>query len=630
MKEKRSRTFRLKLVILITAIISILSVLIFLYSVNNFEHHIKADFQKQVDLVKQQFLTAANDLFVSGKNTHSFDTVLVHTARHVEINYAVVTDGRGKIQTSFNPDLIDYGGFFKNGEIKETTSEEENIVRLVLPVYDGRTLKGVVFAGISKLHLNQSIKNARFDFAIACGAIIVVGFLLSLFAGWFVTRPFSKILKGADKILNGDYAERIKVKSAREFVAVAGTLNVFAERMEELNAQVLRLNDQLKNAFRSKLGELNLEINQRRIAEESLRKSEEQFRLLFNIAPIGMAITSPDRVIAKVNFAFEQTLGYSEDELTDLTTHELTYYEDRGMEEKIYKKILTGELSSNNYEKRYVTKNGKIIDVVNRVILYRNEKGKPVQFIEQVIDITEQKKLQTDLVYAKEKAEESDRMKSAFLAQMSHEIRTPLNVILAASSIFEEELSEHLDEDAKEIVESVKSAGKRLMRTIDLILNMSAIQTGKYEPEFEKIDLNLEVKRLTEEFRTICNEKKLNLSFSSHTDSATVKGDKYTVQQIFQNLISNAVKYTRKGSVEVVIFKTDKVFVEIKDTGIGMSRDYQKELFHPFSQEDVGQRREFEGNGLGLALVKKYIEINNANIKVESEKDRGTTFTVIF
>ena len=313
-----------------------------------------------------------------------------------------------------------------------------------------------------------------------------------------------------------------------------------------------------------------------------------------------------------------------------MSTEDLTYYEDRERIRKIYRDFLSGKWENKTFEIKLVRKDTQIIDVIVRTTIYKDEEGKPALFIEQVIDITEQNRMQRDLLIAKERAEESDMMKSAFLAQMSHEIRTPLNVILAASSIFEEEMRIHLDEDSRQVVDSVKSAGKRLMRTIDLILNMSAVQTGKYEPQFEVLMLNDELKNMVEEFRPLCLEKKIGLKFQTHLDDAKVEADRYTFEQIFQNLISNAIKYTKQGQVDVVVFKTDKFFVEIKDTGIGMSKEYLEKLFIPFSQEVVGQKREFEGNGLGLALVKKYVEINKASIKVESEKNKGSTFTVIF
>ena len=102
--------------------------------------------------------------------------------------------------------------------------------------------------------------------------------------------------------------------------------------------------------------------------------------------------------------------------------------------------------------------------------------------------------------------------------------------------------------------------------------------------------------------------------------------------QIFQNLIDNAIKYTQKGNVKVILTNgnSDSISVEVKDTGIGISDEYLKNIFKPFSQEDVGHKREFDGNGLGLALVKKYIDLNKAEIFVESKKHQGTTFRVVF
>ena len=110
-----------------------------------------------------------------------------------------------------------------------------------------------------------------------------------------------------------------------------------------------------------------------------------------------------------------------------------------------------------------------------------------------------------------------------------------------------------------------------------------------------------------------------------------IEADKYTFNQIFQNLIGNAIKYTRQGFVNVNIKESGKILiVEVEDSGIGMSENYLKNLFKPFSQEDIGQKREFEGNGLGLALVKKYVEINRGSISVKSEKNSGSVFTVQF
>jgi signal transduction histidine kinase len=214
---------------------------------------------------------------------------------------------------------------------------------------------------------------------------------------------------------------------------------------------------------------------------------------------------------------------------------------------------------------------------------------------------------------------------------MSHEIRTPLNVILTANQFLADELPEKESETGT-ILKSVISAGKRLQRTIDLILNISSIQSGSYEPDFEEVNLSTELYNLVNEFKSLSGEKNIALVLKNKVREPKVWADKYTLNQIFQNLIGNAVKYTLNGAIEINIAEnTDgNIYVEVKDTGIGMSEEYMVNLFTPFSQEDAGHKRKFEGNGLGLALVKEYVKLNNAKISVESRKNKGSVFMVVF
>ncbi|HQF42522.1 MAG TPA: HAMP domain-containing sensor histidine kinase, partial [Ignavibacteriaceae bacterium] len=282
-------------------------------------------------------------------------------------------------------------------------------------------------------------------------------------------------------------------------------------------------------------------------------------------------------------------------------------------------------------ERTLLKKEGKEINVIVKLVSVLDEKNKVKHYVMQLLDITEIKRVQQELVAALKKAEESDRLKSAFLAQMSHEIRTPLNVILTSIPLLADEISSK-DEELKIILDSVKSAGRRLQRTIDMILNMSSVQSGNYKPVFEKFDLLTDLKKLMNEFKSLSDDKGLELKFKQSADESFIVADRYTVNQIFQNLINNAIKYTLKGYVEVFVRNENdnKVRVEIRDSGIGMSDEYLKKIFTPFSQEDVGYKREFEGNGLGLALVKKYVELNKAEIEVESEKSIGSVFSVTF
>lgn len=239
--------------------------------------------------------------------------------------------------------------------------------------------------------------------------------------------------------------------------------------------------------------------------------------------------------------------------------------------------------------------------------------------------------LYEELKKAKVKAENSDKLKSEFLAQMSHEIRTPINTVLSFVSLLQEALEDKLPEDLENSFSIVNNAGKRIIRTIDLLLEMSQLQTENYEYLPNNLDLSELFKDLKKEFQYSADEKNIKLEFHDEAEQKIIFADKYMVQQIFQNLLDNAIKYTFEGSIEIKLYNTEKaVLVDITDTGIGISEEYFDELFHPFSQEESGYTRKFEGNGLGLALVKKYIDLNKATIKVESRKGFGSTFTVSF
>ncbi|MBU1099451.1 MAG: tetratricopeptide repeat-containing sensor histidine kinase [Bacteroidetes bacterium] len=239
--------------------------------------------------------------------------------------------------------------------------------------------------------------------------------------------------------------------------------------------------------------------------------------------------------------------------------------------------------------------------------------------------------LNEDLVLEKEKAERSDRLKSEFLAQISHEIRSPINTIQNYTSLIEFDLGRHLDSSSKEYFHSIHSASSRLIRTIDLVLNMSELETGSYVPSYQEIDIiDLIVAPMILEFKNVAKSKGLFLDFVNDMGKAVkLYGDHYTLSQILSNLIDNAIKYTNDGSVIVSLCETENsVELAVSDTGIGIAPEYIPRLFDKFSQEEQGYTRRFEGSGLGLALVKNYCKLNNAAISVESEKDVGSTFRV--
>jgi signal transduction histidine kinase len=244
----------------------------------------------------------------------------------------------------------------------------------------------------------------------------------------------------------------------------------------------------------------------------------------------------------------------------------------------------------------------------------------------------ERLKYENELVYAKNEAERSNKLKTDFLAQMSHEIRTPVNTILSFSSLLKESLEDKLDEDLKDSFNIIDKGGRRLIRTIDLILNVSQLQSGNLVLSPSKQDLIIILNDLVSEFKHSAVNKGLDLIFETKEKSLTIFADLYTITQIFANLIHNAIKYTTKGTIKLKAArnKNGKIRVQVKDTGVGMSDAFLTKIFDPFSQEETGYTRKFEGTGLGLTLVRKYCELNNAKITVKSVKDGGSTFIINF
>jgi PAS domain S-box-containing protein len=371
--------------------------------------------------------------------------------------------------------------------------------------------------------------------------------------------------------------------------------------------------------------------NEIKRAEENFYESEKRYKELANSLPQMIFEIDKEGIIKFTNHASYKMFGYTENEIAaGFSVFNAIEPIDRERARNNMIKILNGEnLEAEEY--RALRKDGTTFPVMifsNPII--KNNLTAGLRGL--VIDITERKIMENELIKSKEKAEESDKLKSEFLSHMSHEIRTPLNVILSYNSFLKDELSETLNEEQITGFNSISTAGKRLIRTIDLILNMAELNTGNLDIRISDINLFSILKDLTKEFEHSIKEKNLELIFSNRcVETPIIKSDGYIVTQVFQNLIDNAVKFTNKGKIEVIIYKQDDRYcVAIHDTGIGIDAKYLDRIFLPFSQEDTGYSRRFDGNGLGLALVKKYLEIISSEIKVESTKGIGSVFIVYF
>ena len=371
------------------------------------------------------------------------------------------------------------------------------------------------------------------------------------------------------------------------------------------------------------------DITEQKLIEEKLIQSERDYRGLFEYAHDAIIIFNPasDKILNS-NPSASRIFGLSKNEIEKSSFAKLW----PDAESKVG--LIT------NVQKNYLVKNFEIVflkpdnsklylELNATVIHYKGEKAVMIIFR----DISERKKFEVKLIEAKENAECSEKLKTEFLTRMSHEIRTPVNTILSYSWLLKDELENKVSDDLKLAFKSIDEGGRRLIRTIDQILNMSQIQAGSYDISIAKIDIVDNVlNTLRREFLNQVKQKGLEINILKNTIDSVIPVDFDTVTQIFSNLIDNAIKFTDKGKIDIRVYTEgeETLVVEVSDTGVGISSEFMPHLFSPFSQEEGGYTRSYEGNGLGLALVKKYVDMNNAAIEVNSEKGKGTTFKVIF
>jgi len=244
-----------------------------------------------------------------------------------------------------------------------------------------------------------------------------------------------------------------------------------------------------------------------------------------------------------------------------------------------------------------------------------------------VQDITDRKQVELELIKAKEKAEESDRLKSAFLTNMSHEIRTPMNGILGFTELLKEpNLS---SDDQQDFIQIIQISGARMLDTINSIVDISKIESGLVNVDIKETNINEKIEFIYKFFKPEVEIKGLQFLFKNSlpTKESIIKTDNEKVYGILTNLVKNAIKFTFEGSIELGYEKKGE-YLEffVKDTGVGIPQKQHQMIFVRFRQGDESLNRGYEGSGLGLSICKSYVEMLGGRIWVESEEGRGSTF----
>lgn len=366
--------------------------------------------------------------------------------------------------------------------------------------------------------------------------------------------------------------------------------------------------------------------------KESLGKVEEKYRKIIENLKLGLIEVDLDENITKVYPAFCEMTGYTEDELMHGNARQLLGFIE---EEKTFdeQNNLRKDGESGVYETKIRTKNGEPKWLIISGAPIYNEHNEIVGSLGIHVDISERKKLEEELIQAKDIAVSSVKAKEMFIANMSHEIRTPMNVIIGMTELLNESL---LDKDQRKYLSAVKTSADNLLGLINDILDFSKIEAGHLEMEELKLNLTSVFENLEVSFEPKAKEKRIQIKAEIDKGvSLNLLGDGYKLNQVLVNLVNNAIKFTEKGCVciKAELIENAKDFQTIKfaviDSGIGINPENLDAIFQMFKQEDSSITRRFGGTGLGLSISQRIVENMGGKIDVKSEKEVGSEFSFI-
>ncbi|GMU87094.1 MAG: hypothetical protein AMXMBFR48_23350 [Ignavibacteriales bacterium] len=343
-------------------------------------------------------------------------------------------------------------------------------------------------------------------------------------------------------------------------------------------------------------------------------------------SPASIIITKDDGTIIYTNKKVSEVTGYEAEELTG---NNFRIFSDQRPEENArYDALMASVLSGNEWHGEFHTKkkNGEKIWETASISPLRNEKGEIVYFLAVKEDISEQKNLIAELIEARDRAEESDKLKTNFLANMSHELRTPLIAILGFSELL---LESEPDVEKLDFLKSIYSGGERLLHTVNALLHFSNLQKSGLVltmAEFSVSDICL---GLIQNYKEKSAAK--GIAFVHHcSDTAKIITDKALLIDSLGYILENSVRFTQEGTISFsVVNSSDTVTFIIRDTGIGIPEEKLHLIFEEFRQVSEGLSRHYEGSGLGLTLANKYIQILGGHIQVDSQAGKGSEFKVI-
>jgi PAS domain S-box-containing protein len=368
------------------------------------------------------------------------------------------------------------------------------------------------------------------------------------------------------------------------------------------------------------------DITKRKKAEQALKNSEELLRLAYEYSAVGICMVDINGKFQWTNHAFSNILGYDKEEILNIEFNKITYPEDITIGLDALKKMLTGEIKSANFEKRYIHKNGNVvwISVVTTLVLRNNA---PSFFITQLADITAHKQHEFIIKQQNDKLKKLNTDKDRFITILAHDLKNPFNSILGFLNLLMRNIRKYDIEKIENLINIINNAAKNTFTLLEDILLWARAQSGKLPFQPEKVRLSTICKYVIDGLQLSANNKKIAINFSQKNDNQ-IFADVNMLNTILRNLVSNAIKFTNTGGqITISSEKNDThLTITISDNGIGIDPDIQSKLFGISEKISTPGTAKEDGTGIGLMLCKEFVEKHGGKIWVESELGKGSNF----
>jgi PAS domain S-box-containing protein len=459
--------------------------------------------------------------------------------------------------------------------------------------------------------LSQSIQNSRYSFnayvarlniifALTAFFIIAFAFALSIYTSRYLVRNLEQLTKYISTLTHSNFKAKINLSlkhSTREI-------------------------RQIYIEFRNMIAELHVRERQRDIALKVAQENQQRYRELADLLPQGIYETDISGNLTYVNQAWYEKFGYNPKDIEEGINIKDIIKTEKPDFNTSYSKTENNDCSA-------LCKDGSTFpatvysDVIKKGLKVSGRRG-------IVIDSTLRNKYIESLKKEAVKAITSDQHKSSFLANMSHEIRTPMNAIIGFSNMLS---SDDIPEDQKtDFVHHIQSSSEMLLGLVDDIIDIAKIEAGQLNIKKSSCNATkilIDLKAKFEAFKVRMEKEKLEIELNVPEEEIQFRTDEFRLKQILSNLISNAVKFTEKGKIEIGLKQKSSRLLEfyVRDTGIGMSREELLTIFERFRRSKISEEKKISGTGLGLAIAKNLVELLDGKMWVQSELNKGTCFT---